>query len=90
MAAKVLLGLASAVLVVTLGVVLVGPLDLGIPGIVAAMILGRAPLSIAYPVLIARLLGMRKALRLRAVWRPAVVKVSCALPSAPTVAVAPP
>ena len=34
--AKVLLGLCPPLLVVTLGVVLVGPLDLGIPGIVAA------------------------------------------------------
>ena len=57
--AKVLLGLMSAALVVGLGVLLVGVAELGIPGIVAAMILGRAPLSIAYPVLIARLLRMR-------------------------------
>ena len=54
--AKVLLGLMSAALVVGLGVLLVGVAELGIVGIVAAMILGRAPLSIAYPVLIARLL----------------------------------
>ena len=74
--AKVLLGLMSAALVVGLGVLLVGVAELGIPGIVAALILGRAPLSIAYPVLIARLLRMRTALRLGAVWRPAVVSAA--------------
>ncbi len=74
--AKVLLGLMSAALVVGLGVLLVGVAELGIVGIVAAMILGRAPLSIAYPVLIARLLRMRTALRLGAVWRPAVVSAA--------------
>jgi O-antigen/teichoic acid export membrane protein len=68
--AKVLLGLASAVLVVTLGVVLVGPLDLGIPGIVAALMLGRAPLSVAYPMLIGRLLHLPRALTWGAIWRP--------------------
>ena len=55
--AKVLLGLASAALVIVLGVLLVGPADLGIPGVVAALILGRAPLSVAYPVLTAGCCG---------------------------------
>ena len=75
--AKVLLGLASAVLVVTLGVVLVGPLDLGIPGIVAALMLGRAPLSVAYPMLIGRLLHLPRALTWGAVWRPAWPRRRC-------------
>jgi O-antigen/teichoic acid export membrane protein len=71
--AKVLLGLFSAALAVGLGVVLVGPADLGIPGIVAAMMLGRAPLSLAYPMLIARLLRLPRAVSPAAVWRPALV-----------------
>jgi O-antigen/teichoic acid export membrane protein len=74
--AKVLLGLLSAALAVGLGILLVGPADLGIPGIVAAMILGRAPLSLAYPVLLARLLRLPRAVSPRAVWRPALVSVA--------------
>ena len=72
---KVLLGLLSAALAVGLGILLVGPADLGIPGIVAAMMLGRAPLSVAYPVLLARLLRLPRALRAGALWRPAVISV---------------
>ena len=74
--AKVLLGLASAALVVGLKVLPVGPADLGIPGVVAALILGRAPLSVAYPVLIGRLLRLRGAVRVQAVWRPALASAA--------------
>jgi O-antigen/teichoic acid export membrane protein len=74
--AKVLLGLASAALVIVLGVVLVGPADLGIPGVVAALILGRAPLSVAYPLLIGRLLQLRRAVQVTAVWRSGLASVA--------------
>jgi len=71
--AKVTLGLVSAGLAVALGVLLVGPADLGIVGLVTAFIVGRAPLSIAYPMLVARLLRLPSAVRLRAIWRPVLV-----------------
>lgn len=68
--AKVALGLASACLAVTLAIVLVGPADQGILGLVTAFIIGRAPLSLAYPMLVARLLRLPIAVPVRAVWRP--------------------
>jgi O-antigen/teichoic acid export membrane protein len=70
--AKVLLGLLSAGLSVVLGVLLVGPADLGIAGLVAAFVLGRLPVTVAYPLLLARLLQLPKAFTLNALWRPAV------------------
>jgi hypothetical protein len=36
---------------------------------------GRAPLSLAYPLLLARLLRLTSAVRLTAVWRPALVSL---------------
>ena len=41
-----------------------------------AFVVGRAPLSIAYPFLVARLLGLPHAVRFGAVWRPIVVSVA--------------
>jgi O-antigen/teichoic acid export membrane protein len=55
---KVLLGLLSVALSAALGAVLVGPVGLGLPGLVAGFMAGRVPLSIAYPVLVGRLLGL--------------------------------
>ncbi|MGH3413562.1 MAG: lipopolysaccharide biosynthesis protein [Marmoricola sp.] len=71
--AKVTLGLLSAGLAVGLGVLAAGPAHLGIAGLVAAFVLGRLPLTVAYPVLIARLLQLPRAITLRAVWRPGLV-----------------
>ena len=73
--AKVVLGLLSAGLTVLLSVLLVGPADQGIAGLVAALILGRAPLTVAYPVLLGRLLRMPSGFRPRAIWRPALVSL---------------
>jgi O-antigen/teichoic acid export membrane protein len=55
---KVLLGLLSVALSAALGAVLVGPVGLGLPGLVAGFMAGRVPLIIAYPVLVGRLLGL--------------------------------
>jgi len=55
---KVLLGLLSVALSAGLGALLVGPAGLGLPGLVAGFMAGRLPLSIAYPVLVGRLLGL--------------------------------
>lgn len=70
--AKVLLGLGSALMSVALGVVLLGPAGLGIPGLVIGFILGRLPLTIAYPLLVGRLLCIPAREQLAGVWRPGI------------------
>ncbi len=54
---KVLLGLASTVLSVVAAVLLVSHFHLGIVGVVVGFMLGRAVLSIAYPILVGRAIG---------------------------------
>lgn len=73
--AKVLLGLFSALLGAGLGILLAGPFELGISGLVTGFILGRLPLTIAYPVLVARLLERPHTVDVRAVWRPALASL---------------
>jgi O-antigen/teichoic acid export membrane protein len=70
--AKVLLGLFSVGLSVTLAVVLVGPADLGIIGLVTGFLAGRLPLTVAYPILVGRLLDVPFRAQLHGVWRPAL------------------
>ena len=70
--AKVLLGLFSVVLSAGLAVLLVGPADLGIAGLVVGFMLGRLPISVAYPVLVGRLLDVQLTTQLQGAWRPAV------------------
>jgi O-antigen/teichoic acid export membrane protein len=71
--AKVLLGLFSALLGAGLGILLAHRYE--IPGLVTGFILGRLPLTIAYPVLVGRLLERPHAVDARAVWRPALASV---------------
>ena len=73
--AKVLLGLASVLLSVALAWVLLDRYDLGIGGVVAGFILGRLMLTVAYPVLIGRLLGIAMATQVRGAVRPTVATV---------------
>ena len=47
--AKVLVGLGSAVVSLVLAGILVGPMDLGIAGLCAGLLVGRAVLSVLYP-----------------------------------------
>lgn len=54
---KVLIGLTSAVISLSLAAVLVGFFDLGIEGLCLGIIAGRVALSIAYPWIIGRFLG---------------------------------
>lgn len=74
--AKVLLGLLSVGLSVSLALVLVGPADLGIVGLVAGFLVGRLPLTIAYPLLAGRLLAVPVRAQLRGAWRPALTSVA--------------
>jgi O-antigen/teichoic acid export membrane protein len=73
--AKVLLGLFSALLGAGLGMLLAGPFDLGISGLVTGLLLGRLPLTVAYPVLVGRLLKRHRVVDARAVARPLAASV---------------
>jgi O-antigen/teichoic acid export membrane protein len=70
---KVLLGLASAALSVFLGWLLLAVYGLGISGLIAGFIAGRAMLSVAYPHMIGRLLSVPARRQLLSVARPAAV-----------------
>jgi O-antigen/teichoic acid export membrane protein len=70
LSAKVMLGLLSVLLSVGLAWALLGVYDLGITGVVAGFIVGRLVLSVAYPLMIARLLGVRPSTQLRGAVRP--------------------
>jgi O-antigen/teichoic acid export membrane protein len=76
MRAKVLLGLLSALLSAGLAVALLGPAGLGIPGLVLGLILGRLPLTVAYPLLVGRRLAVPWATQLLGVWRAALATVA--------------
>jgi O-antigen/teichoic acid export membrane protein len=72
---KTLLGLASAGACVGLAVVGFVWLDAGLAGLVAGFIGGRLILSVAYPLLIGRLLGVAPVRQLVAALRPALITV---------------
>lgn len=69
---KVLLGLLSVLVSCGLAVLLVGVAGFGLPGLVIGFMVGRLPLSVAYPVLVGRLLHLPDTMSVRAVWRPAL------------------
>jgi O-antigen/teichoic acid export membrane protein len=71
--AKVVLGLVSAALSAGLAWVLLAVFDLGIAGLALGFVLGRSVLSIAYPVMIGRLLAISPARQLVGVIRPGLV-----------------
>jgi O-antigen/teichoic acid export membrane protein len=73
--AKVLLGLFSAVLSAGLGLLLAWPAGLGLEGLVAGFVLGRLPLSLAYPVLVGRLLARPRVVDPRSLARPVLATV---------------
>jgi O-antigen/teichoic acid export membrane protein len=69
---KVLLGALSAVLSVGLAWLFLGPMDMGIIGLVLGFIMGRTIQSISYPWMIGRLLGISIERQLRGIVRPAL------------------
>ncbi len=72
---KVLLGALSVVLAIVASGVLVGYYKLGVSGLCVGIIAGRAILSIGYPVLVGRFLGLRPISQLKGVIRPGLVMV---------------
>ena len=69
---KVLLGAVSAALSVGLAWVFLAVLEMGIVGLALGFIIGRSILSVAYPLMIGRVLGTPAARQMRAVVRPAL------------------
>ncbi len=72
---KVLLGLGSVAVSAALALLLVGPADLGISGLLVGLVVGRLPLSVAYPLLVGRRLGVPTAAQVAAVGRPLAATV---------------
>lgn len=70
---KVVLGLVSVALSLTAAAVLVGPLGLGIPGLCIGFAGGRVLLSVAYPWIVGRHLGLSSRTQLQAIARPVLV-----------------
>lgn len=73
--AKVMLGLGSVTLSVLLGWLLLGAYHLGITGLVAGFVLGRLVLSVAYPLMIGRFLGVRALAQVRGAVRPGLTSL---------------
>jgi O-antigen/teichoic acid export membrane protein len=73
--AKVLLGLCSVLLSIVLSWLLLGRYDLGIGGLVAGFILGRLLLTVAYPLMIGRLLFVSVSAQVRGAVRPTAATV---------------
>ena len=69
---KVLAGLCSAALSVVAGAVAVGAMGWGITGLCVGLIAGRLVLSLGYPWLVGRFLGVPLASQLRGALRPAL------------------
>jgi len=70
---KVLIGFLSAALAIGAASVLVSYFRLGIVGVCLGLILGRSTLSVGYPVLVGRFLGISFTSQLKKVLRPAFV-----------------
>jgi len=68
---KVLNGLVSAGLSAGLTAILVGPLNLGITGLTIGFILGQSVLSLGYPKIVGRFLGVSASSQFRGLLRPA-------------------
>jgi hypothetical protein len=67
---KVLLGTVSAAISVGLAWTFLAVLEMGIVGLALGFILGRSILSVAYPLMIGRVLGLPAMRQVRAVARP--------------------
>jgi O-antigen/teichoic acid export membrane protein len=70
---KVLLGFLSITLSLGLAGLLVGRFEMGIVGLTLGLIVGRLVLSLAYPLLVGRFLGIAPQSQLKGVIRPACV-----------------
>lgn len=72
---KVLLGFLSVTLSIVAASIAVGYLKLGIPGLCLGIMAGRLILSVGYPTLISRFLGVPLSSQLKGTLRPALVTI---------------
>jgi O-antigen/teichoic acid export membrane protein len=72
---KVFMGICSAGISLAGAAVLVGPLDLGIPGLCLGLMAGRSILSLGYPWIVGRFLQVSLAAQLKSVLKPAFVTI---------------
>jgi O-antigen/teichoic acid export membrane protein len=72
---KVMLGLGSSVVSVAAAAVLVGVFQMGITGLICGLLAGRSILSVAYPILIGRFMGIPLSGQLKGMLRPLLVAV---------------
>jgi O-antigen/teichoic acid export membrane protein len=72
---KVMLGAFAAALSIGLGWLLLGPLDLGILGLVVGFVAGRFVLSVGYPLMLGRMLAIPLGHQLRGIVRPGLVTI---------------
>jgi O-antigen/teichoic acid export membrane protein len=72
---KVLMGLVSAILSLALAGILVGPFMMGITGLCLGFIAGRSVLSLCYPWLIGRVLGVSVRHQLKSALRPGLLTI---------------
>jgi O-antigen/teichoic acid export membrane protein len=72
---KVSLGLASTTLGIIIAAVLVGSYNLGVIGLTVGLLLGRSILSVAYPMMIGRFLGVTPSSQALSSLRPGAVTV---------------
>jgi hypothetical protein len=70
---KVILGLISVTLSIGLAVFFVSSLKMGIPGVIAGIMCGRAILSVAYPLMVGKMIQISVLNQVKALLRPLLV-----------------
>ncbi len=74
---KVILGAISVGLSLGIGVAFIRWFNLGIVGICLGLIIGRLMLSVGYPFLVGRLLGVTLLTQIKSIFRPMLVTTAC-------------
>ena len=77
---KVLLGLLSVALSISIAVVLVQQFDMGVTGLCVGFMVGRLILTFSYPWLVGRVLGVSLSSQLKSVLRPAALTLVLFMP----------
>jgi O-antigen/teichoic acid export membrane protein len=73
---KVLMGLLSSLIAVAVAALFLGPFKFGVVGLCLGIIIGRILLSLEYPSIVGRFLGVSLSSQLRSIIRPALVTIS--------------
>lgn len=73
---KVILGLISVTLSIGLAVFFVSGLQMGIPGVIAGIMSGRALLSVAYPLIVGKMIKISVMQQVKSILRPVAVTLA--------------